>query len=101
LFLYFFEVALNYLKRRSRVGYITSGTYMNVNGAKPFRQFMSKNVAYEHIINFGENQPFIGAEMVYPTIAIVRKDKPGKTFKSKFIDGVVPFGQLKDFVQED
>lgn len=87
LFLYFFELGFRSLRRGERLGYITSGTYYNSNSAKEFRRYIDEATAFETVINFGENQPFKGAEMVYPTIAIMRKGEPKETFRSLFIEG--------------
>ncbi len=89
LFLYFYERGLEFLKPGMRLGYITSGTYMNSNSAKPFREYIHANAALEWVANFGENQPFKGAEMVYPTIAVMRRDAPRETFRNLFVEGVV------------
>lgn len=94
LFLYFYERGLELLKAEHRVGYITSGTFMNSNSAKSFRQYIHENAAFEQVINFGENQPFKGAEMVYPTIAVLRNGQAEETFKSLFIDGALSFSEL-------
>jgi type I restriction-modification system DNA methylase subunit len=94
LFLYFYERGLELLKADHRVGYITSGTFMNSNSAKSFRQYIHEHAAFEQVINFGENQPFKGAEMVYPTIAVLRNGQSEETFKSLFIDGALPFAEL-------
>ena len=96
LFLYFYERGLELLKADHRVGYITSGTFMNSNSAKSFRQYIHENAAFEQVINFGENQPFKGAEMVYPTIAVLRNGQSDETFKSLFIDGALPFADLPE-----
>ncbi len=94
LFLYFYERGIGFLKQERRLGYITSGTYMNSNSAKSFRQYIHDHSGMEWVANFGENQPFRGAEMVYPTIAVMRSGKPRETFRNLFIEGNVPFAQL-------
>ncbi|MEQ8675357.1 MAG: Eco57I restriction-modification methylase domain-containing protein [Aggregatilineales bacterium] len=99
LFLYFYERGLNFLKREHRLGYITSGTYMNSNSAKPFRQYIHDKAGMEWVANFGENQPFRGAEMVYPTIAVVRHDKKSDTFRNLFMEGNIPFSQLEESLE--
>lgn len=98
LYLYFYERALQLLKPGQRVGYITSGTFMNSNSAVGFRQYLKEQAAIEHAVNFGENQPFKGAEMVYPTIAILKKGKPAPTFKSVFIADVYRRDQLGEAI---
>jgi type I restriction-modification system DNA methylase subunit len=101
LFLYFYELGLRHLKPEHRLGYITSGTYMNSNSAKPFRQYIHQNAAMEWVANFGENQPFRGAEMVYPTIAVMRSGKSRETFRNLFIEGTVHYSRLGKTVTQD
>lgn len=96
LFLYFYERGLQFVKDAHRLGYITSGTYMNSNSAKPFRQYIHDNAGMEWVANFGENQPFRGAEMVYPTIAVLKNGDRRETFRNLFIEGSVPFADLQN-----
>jgi type I restriction-modification system DNA methylase subunit len=100
LFLYFYELGIRSLKAECRLGYITSGTYMNSNSAKSFRAYIHDNTGLEWVANFGENQPFKGAEMVYPTIAVLRAGKPKDTFHSLFVEGVVPREGLGDALEQ-
>lgn len=67
---------------------------MNSNSAKPFRRYLHSKAAFEQVINFGENQPFKGAEMVYPTMAILRRGQPESTFQSLFIEDTYRFADL-------
>ncbi|NUQ06432.1 MAG: Eco57I restriction-modification methylase domain-containing protein, partial [Anaerolineae bacterium] len=85
LFLYFYERGLTLLKPEHRLGYITSGTFMNSNSAKPFRKYIHENAGLEWVANFGENQPFKGAEMVYPTITVMRRGGAKETFRNYFM----------------
>jgi hypothetical protein len=96
LFLYFYERGLQFVKDAHRLGYITSGTYMNSNSAKPFREYIHDNAGMEWVANFGENQPFRGAEMVYPTIVVLRNGNRRETFRNQFIEGNVPFADLQN-----
>jgi type I restriction-modification system DNA methylase subunit len=96
LFLYFYEKGLEFLKQGGRLGYITSGTYMNSDSARPFRQYIHKHAGFEYVANFGENQPFRNAEMVFPTIAVLRRGEKRDTFKHLFMEGTIPFDQLPE-----
>ncbi|MCA9885717.1 MAG: Eco57I restriction-modification methylase domain-containing protein, partial [Anaerolineae bacterium] len=100
LFLYFYELGLQFVKEAHRLGYITSGTYMNSNSAKPFRQYIHDNAGMEWVANFGENQPFRGAEMVYPTIAVMRSHTANNTFNNLFMEGNVPFSDLQSTLEK-
>ena len=63
LYLYFYEQALNVTQKLGMVSYITSGTFARANFAAPFRHWLPKNAQIESLIDFGENQPFEGAEI--------------------------------------
>lgn len=99
LFLYFYERGLQFVKDAHRLGYITSGTFMNSNSAKPFRQYVHEQAGMEWVANFGENQPFRGAEMVYPTIAILRNNTKRDTFRNLFIADNLPFSTLQSALE--
>ncbi len=100
LFLYFYERALKLVKPSRRIGYITSGTFMNSNSAVKFRKYLHEQAAFETVVNFGENQPFKGAEMVYPTMAILRNGKPEATFRSLFVEKVYHRNELGDAIHD-
>ncbi|MEZ4668138.1 MAG: N-6 DNA methylase [Anaerolineae bacterium] len=99
LFLYFYERALKLVRPSRRIGYITSGTFMNSSSAANFRKYIHENVGFDTVVNFGENQPFKGAEMVYPTMAIIKKDKPQNTFRSLFVEDVYSRQELGEAVK--
>jgi hypothetical protein len=90
LYLYFFERGLGVLKPGGRLGYITSGSFNNANFAKPFRSWLPTVARYTHVVNFGENQPFPDAEMVYPTISILAKDPAPRTCRAYFMREGIP-----------
>ena len=81
-YLYFIERGLHLLRPGGRLGFITSGTFANANFAAPFRAWLPTVARYSRLVNFGENQPFADAEMVFPTISVLEKvpaalDRPG------------------------
>ncbi|MCY2986415.1 MAG: N-6 DNA methylase [Planctomycetota bacterium] len=100
IFAYFYELGVNVLRDGGRLGFITSGTFARANFAGPFRSWLPTVARIERLVNFGENQPFEEAEMVYPTIAIVRKDTQPTTFKTLFIRDEVP-ASLDEAVKQD
>jgi hypothetical protein len=100
IFTYFFELGVDLLREGGRLGYITSGTFARANFAGPFRSWFPTAARIERLVNFGENQPFEGAEMVYPTIAIARKDTRPTAFKALFIRDKVP-ASLDEAVEHD
>ncbi len=50
------------------MAYISSGTFARANFAAAFRKLLPTMAQVETVIDFGENQPFKGAEMVRPSI---------------------------------
>lgn len=90
LYIYFLEQGLELLKQGGRLGYITSGTFARTSFAAPFRAWLPKVARFEKVVNFGENQPFEDAEMVYPTISILVKDTKPRRFQALFMRGSVP-----------
>lgn len=77
IFTYFFEVGVKLLRKYGRLGFITSGSWVRGNFGSPLRHYISTNVAIESIIDFGEYQPFEDAELIRPTIIILRNQQPG------------------------
>jgi len=90
LYLYFYERGLEETKRSGRLAYISSGTFARANFAGPFRQWLPTTAQMETIIDFGENQPFPGAEMVRPSIVLLRKAPMTDGFRSLFIADKIP-----------
>ncbi|MBZ0308459.1 MAG: Eco57I restriction-modification methylase domain-containing protein, partial [Anaerolineae bacterium] len=88
LFLYFYERGLEFLKREHRLGFITSGTYMNSNSAKPFRQYIHANAAFDTLVDFGAVQPFRGVDLPTNVMVAVLKPTDDRTiFRSLLIEG--------------
>jgi len=88
LFLYFYERGLSFIRPSQRVGYITSGTFMNSNSAKAFRQYIDNVASFDKVIDFGAVQPFKGADLATnAVIAILREGKHGETFRALNIRG--------------
>lgn len=90
LYLYFYERGLEVARRQGRMAYISSGTFARANFAGPFRQWLPTVAQMEMVIDFGENQPFPGAEMVRPSIAVLRKAPMADGFRSLFIADKIP-----------
>lgn len=81
IFTYFYEIGINFLRTNGRLGFITSGSWVRGNFGAPLRRFLAGTVAIDSMIDFGEYQPFEEAELIRPTIAILRKQSPGGTMK--------------------
>jgi hypothetical protein len=90
LYLYFYERGIALVREGGRLAYISSGTFARANFAKAFRKWLPKNAQVETIIDFGENQPFEGAEMVRPSIVTLKKGQQKDQFRSLFIAKKVP-----------
>jgi hypothetical protein len=90
LYLYFYEQGIRVLQQDGRLGYVSSGTFARGNFATAFRRHLPEVARFETVIDFGENQPFKGAEMVRPSIVILQKGGTQDAFRSLFIDGKIP-----------
>ncbi len=90
LYLYFYEQGVKILRDAGRMGYITSGTFARGNFATAFRQLLPTIAEIETIIDFGENQPFKGAEMVRPSIFIMTKREQEREYRYLLISGKIP-----------
>jgi hypothetical protein len=73
IFTYFFERGLQVLRDGGRLAYITSGSWVRGNFGGPLRKYLVENATIESMIDFGEFQPFEDAEMIRPTIAVLKK----------------------------
>lgn len=89
-YLYFFERGLELLRPGGMLGYISSGTFANAGFAAPFRAWLPTVARFTRIVNFGENQPFEDAEMVYPTVSVIEKDPAPKPFRTYFMRAGIP-----------
>ena len=81
IFTYFFERGLQLLRDGGRLAFITSGSWVRANFAAPLRRVITENTAIESMIDFGEFQPFEDAEMIRPTITVLRKQPPGRPMR--------------------
>src|SRR6266496_2378036 len=77
IFTYFYELGLNLLRPGGRLAYITSGSWVRGNFGAPLRKFLAENAAIESMIDFGEYQPFEDAEMIRPSIVVLKKQELG------------------------
>ncbi|MCW5882221.1 MAG: N-6 DNA methylase, partial [Anaerolineae bacterium] len=90
LYLYFYEQGIRLLNASGRMSYISSGTFARAKFAAAFRTWLPSNARIETVIDFGENQPFEGAEMVRPSILVLQRGVQEAEFRSLFIDDKVP-----------
>ena len=91
IYVYFFELGIELLRKSGRFGFITSGSWVRGNFGAPLRAYLSEKVKAESIVDFGEFQPFEGAEMIRPSIAVFSKNKPaGRMSLFKWLTNGVP-----------
>ena len=75
IFVYFFELGLRLLRDNGKLAFITSGSWVRGRFGAPLRTYILANANIESMIDFGEYQPFEDAEMIRPTIAVLRKER--------------------------
>lgn len=73
LFVYFYDRACLVARDRGFVGFITSGSWMRANFGEPLRRELSERMGVHSVIDFGEWQPFPGAEMIRPSIVVLQR----------------------------
>ena len=99
IFTYFFERGLQVLRDGGRLALITSGSWVRANFAAPLRKVIAENTAIESMIDFGEFQPFEDAEMIRPTITILRKEPPGPPMRLfKWLEAGQPPENLSEVI---
>jgi hypothetical protein len=55
------------------IGFITSGSWMKANFGGPLRALLAKRMNLQSVIDFGEWQPFPGAEMIRPSVVVLQR----------------------------
>jgi hypothetical protein len=99
IFTYFFERGLQLLRDGGRLALITSGSWVRANFAAPLRKVIAENTAVESMIDFGEFQPFEDAEMIRPTITVLRKQPPGPPMRLfKWLEAGQPPQNLSEVI---
>jgi hypothetical protein len=81
IFTYFYELGVELLRANGRLGFITSGSWVRGNFGSPLRKCLAESAKVDSMVDFGEFQPFQGAEMIRPTIAVFSKEPPGGTMR--------------------
>jgi type I restriction-modification system DNA methylase subunit len=90
LYMLFYEQGLRLLRKAGRLAYISSGTFARADFASELRNLLPTMAQIESVIDFGEKQPFDGAEMVRPTITVLKKGRHEVPFRSFLIFDEVP-----------
>ena len=73
IFTYFYELGVELLRAGGRLGFVTSGSWVFSNFGGSLRGFLAENAAVDSMVDFGEFQPFEGAEMIRPTITVLKR----------------------------
>ena len=99
IFTYFYELGVELLRDGGRLGFITSGSWVRGNFGGPLRKYLAENAKVDSMIDFGEFQPFEGAEMIRPTIAVLTKQPPGGPMRLfKWLTAGSPPENLSDVI---
>jgi adenine-specific DNA-methyltransferase len=93
MFIAFFELGLNLLNEKGKLGYITPNTYFKTNAAKRLREYFTKNKIVKTIVDFKHHQVFDDAT-TYSAITIL--DKTWKQDKFSYFDGSKGFIKYVD-----
>jgi hypothetical protein len=97
IYAYFYELGIEVLRAHGRLGLITSGSWVRGNFGGPLRKFLSSQSKLESLVDFGEFQPFEGAEMIRPSITVFSKAAPeGKAKLFKWLTKGEPPANLSD-----
>jgi hypothetical protein len=100
IFTYFYELGVKRLRQGGRLGFITSGSWVRGNFGSGIRSFLAKNARIESMVDFGEYQPFEDAEMIRPSIVILRKAEPGGSMSLfKWLSAGEPPKNLSDVIR--
>src|SRR5262249_48387650 len=75
LFTYFYDRVCRVIRKGGYVGFITSGSWMKASFGSPLRALLAKYMSLRSVIDFGEWQPFPGAEMIRPSVVLLRRGK--------------------------
>ncbi|MEW4452754.1 DNA methyltransferase [Bremerella sp. JC817] len=101
IFTYFYELGVDLLSVGGRLGFITSGSWVRGKFGTPLRSFISESAKVESIVDFGEFQPFDGAEMIRPSITVLSKQNAGGSMRLfKWLTKGMPPTNLSDVLTE-
>jgi Eco57I restriction-modification methylase/TaqI-like C-terminal specificity domain len=73
LFAYFYDRVCGVVRQAGYIGFITSGSWMKANFGGPLRALLAKRMTLRSVIDFGEWQPFPGAEMIRPSVVVLQR----------------------------
>ncbi len=93
LFIYFYERALNLVRPRGRVSYISNNTYMKTSSAENFRNYLRDKHTITDMVDFGDLPVFKGVT-TYPAIIVIERGKPEPEHNVRALE-------LKDLVETD
>ena len=93
LYAYFFEKGVGLLRQGGRLGFISSSTFFRTGSGEKLRAFLTKDLAIESVVDFGDLQVFEGVT-TYPAILTLEKGGDGAA-------GELHYLALKDALPDD
>lgn len=75
LYCYFYELGVNLLKQRGRLGYISSSTFFKNGSGEPLRRLLLEKTVLHTIVDFSDVQLFEGVATL-PAIVVLEKALP-------------------------
>lgn len=75
LYGYFFELGTRLLKKKGKLGYISSSTFFKTSSGKKLRTYLASNISINKLVDFNDLQLFAGVT-TYPAIIILENIKP-------------------------
>jgi len=75
LYGYFFELGARLLKKKGKLGYISSSTFFKTSSGKKLRTYLASNISINKLVDFNDLQLFAGVT-TYPAIIILENIKP-------------------------
>lgn len=99
LYVYFYALALQLLRPRGVLSYITSNKWYRVDYGEKLRGYLASSVSLLHIIDFGDVSVFTA--VAYPTILIARNEAPvlDHKFRALVWDPKTPKHELRHLAQ--
>lgn len=80
IYLSFFEMGIQMLKKNGILGYITPNSYLHNSSYRSFREFLKTERVVKTLVDFKANKIFKGYS-TYTAITIVQKGYQGKSFE--------------------
>lgn len=91
LYGYFFELGTRLLKKKGKLGYISSSTFFKTSSGKKLRAYLTSNISINKLVDFNDLQLFAGVT-TYPAIIILENKTPtvNNTIDSWVLENSLP-----------